>query len=53
MLGWFMVHTSNSSTGDPEAGGSKDHGQPGLHSEFETSLGYIIRLCLNKRKNNE
>jgi hypothetical protein len=27
-----------------EAGGSGDQGQPGLHSEYEASLGYIVRM---------
>ena len=29
------------------------HPQPGLHSEFQDSQGYVERPCLKKRNNNK
>jgi hypothetical protein len=44
----MVVHTSNPNTWEAETRGWWDQGQPGLHSEFNASLGYIARTCLNK-----
>jgi hypothetical protein len=44
------AHTCNPSTGKVEAGKLKVHGQSGQHSKFQTSLGYIARPCLKKKK---
>jgi hypothetical protein len=38
----------NSSTWEAEAAGLWVWGQPGLHSEYEASLGYIAK-CLKKK----
>jgi hypothetical protein len=40
----------NSSTRDAKEERSLSLGHLGLHGEFETSLGYTVRLCLKKRK---
>jgi hypothetical protein len=51
-----VAHASNASTLEADAGGSVGVlGQPGLHSEFQDSQGYIERLCLknNKMKQNQ
>jgi hypothetical protein len=38
-------------TAQAEAGGSSVWGEPGLHSKFKTTLGYIVRLCPPKTNN--
>jgi hypothetical protein len=47
----MVVHSHNLSTWETEAGRLWIKGQPGLHSKFEASLGYITRSCL-KQKNS-
>lgn len=43
----MVVHTFNSSTQDTEAGECVCvPGQPGLHSKFQASQGYLVRLYL-------
>jgi hypothetical protein len=44
----MVVHTCNASTWEGEAGELCIQGQPGLHSKFQTSLGYTVRYCLKK-----
>jgi hypothetical protein len=44
----MVVHTLNSSTQESEATGSRVPDQPGLHSEFQSSLNCIVRLYLKK-----
>ena len=40
-----MTHTFNPSAREAEAGGSLwIEGQPGLHSEFRDSQGYLVNL---------
>jgi hypothetical protein len=46
------VHASNPSTWEAENGGYGVQGHPGLHSEFEGSLGYIKRSYLKKKKSS-
>lgn len=36
--------------GKPEAEGAQTWGQPGLHSDFQVSLDYVIRPCLKKNQ---
>jgi hypothetical protein len=48
-----VVHAYNPSTGDPEVGGSQVLGQLVLHSKFKTSLSYMVKCCLKKRKEIE
>jgi hypothetical protein len=43
-----VTHASKPSSQEVEVGGSKVQGQPGLHSEFQGSLGYIVRSCLKE-----
>jgi hypothetical protein len=45
--GWCLC---NSSSWETKAGGSRVQNQPGLYSEFETSLGYVTKPCLKKKK---
>lgn len=45
----MVTHTCNSSTQEVEAAGSGIQGHPWLHSEFESSLGYV-KLCLKNKK---
>jgi hypothetical protein len=45
-----VVHPYNFSTQEAEVGGSRAHGQPGLHGKFQVTLGYIARPCLKKCK---
>lgn len=53
----MVAYTCNTSTGETGKGGLlRIWGQPGLHSEFKTSLGYIEKHCpplpsKNKNKN--
>jgi hypothetical protein len=42
---WLVDDPSSQET---EAGGSQVQNQPGLHSEFQVSLHYIVRLRLEK-----
>lgn len=45
-----VVHSLNPRTWKAEIGESlwvRDH--PGLHSKFQDSQGYIVRLCLKKK----
>jgi hypothetical protein len=46
----MVVHSCNPSTQEVEAGGSQIRGQLGLHSKFQTSLGYIVRPCLQNKQ---
>jgi hypothetical protein len=46
----MMAHTCDLSTQKVEDRGSGVQGQPGLHSEYQTSLGYVVRLAKNKTK---
>ena len=51
-----VVHAFSPSTREAEAGGSlRVQGQPGLHSEFQDSLGYTEKphLEINKNKLNK
>lgn len=42
-----MIYVTNPSTQElTETGGSEVGGHPGLHSEFEAKLSYILRCCL-------
>lgn len=47
-----MAHTCNPSSQEVKAGGFKVQGQPHLHLEFKTSLGYA-RHCFRKIKSKE
>jgi hypothetical protein len=38
------THTSNSSAWEVEAGRSRIRGQPGLHSECQANMGYMVTL---------
>jgi hypothetical protein len=43
------LDTCNSRTQEAEAGGSlRVQGQPGVHSEFQDSQGYLERTCLKQ-----
>jgi hypothetical protein len=45
----MVAQASNSSTGEVEAAGSPQvRDQPGLHSEFQDSQGYVERWSLKK-----
>lgn len=47
----MVVHTSNCSTGEAEANRSLwVQGQPNLHSEFQDSKSYRVRICLKRKK---
>jgi hypothetical protein len=48
----MVVHTYNPSTWEAEVE-SWVRGQPGLHSVFQTSLGYIKKPCTKKQKINK
>jgi hypothetical protein len=39
----MVAYKCNTSTWEAEAGGSQIQGHPSLHSEFEASLGYIVK----------
>lgn len=45
----MVVHTFHPSIQEVEAGRS----QPGLHSEFPHSQGFIVRPCINKKDKEE
>ena len=46
------MHAFNPSTLEAEAGESLwVQGQPGLHSEFQDSLGYTEKPCLKTKQN--
>jgi hypothetical protein len=47
----LVVHICNLSSGKAKAGGCQGWGWPWLHSEFEASLRYIVRPCLQKQTN--
>jgi hypothetical protein len=50
--GEYMVVTiCNPSSPEAEAEGSRVGGQPELHREFQTSLGYIVRPHFKTRQN--
>ena len=48
----MVGHTFNPSPWEAEAGGSlRVRAQPGLQSEFQASLDYIVKPCLNITSN--
>jgi hypothetical protein len=49
----MLVQACNPRSLDNEAGGSQVQDQPGIYSEFETSLGYIAKCCLKKEESHE
>jgi hypothetical protein len=44
-----MANACNPSTGEAEAEGLQVWGQPGPHSKFQTSLGYLGKRCLKNQ----
>jgi hypothetical protein len=47
-----VAHVCNLNTWETKAGGSQVEDRHWLHSEFETSVTYVIRLCLKKTKSS-
>jgi hypothetical protein len=47
---WWHITVIPAPGIQPEAGRSCNWGQPGLHSEFKVSLGYVARPCLKKTR---
>jgi hypothetical protein len=45
----MVAYTCNPSTWEARAGGSKVQSQPGLHSKFKASLGYVVGPYLIKK----
>jgi hypothetical protein len=45
-----MVHTFNPSPQKAEAGRTLSSRSASTHSKFQTSQGYIVRLCFKKKK---
>jgi hypothetical protein len=46
-----VVHTCESRSGEAKVGGLRVRGQPGLHSEFQATLAYIMKPNLKKMQN--
>jgi hypothetical protein len=46
----MLVHICNPSTREAEARGRGVENQPGLHSEFKASLGYIVGPCFQNKQ---
>ena len=46
----MVAYTFNTNTKEAEEVDFWVQGQPGLHSEFQDSQGYIVRPCLKKIK---
>lgn len=46
------AHSWNSRYLDAEVGGWKIQGHSGLQSEFKTSMGNLVRVCLSQNKKN-
>jgi hypothetical protein len=45
-----VAHTCNTSSWKTKAGGLQIQVQPGLHTEFQASLGSTARPCLKKTR---
>lgn len=47
----MMMRTCNPNLWEVKVGGLlQDQGQPGLHSEFQTTQDYVVRPCLKIQK---
>jgi hypothetical protein len=46
----MVAHTSNPSTQEVEPGKSRIQAQPGLHSDFQTSVNYNSKILSQRKK---
>jgi hypothetical protein len=46
------VHACNPSAQEAEAGGPCDGGHPGMYSEFQAKISFIVSVCLKKKSWN-